>query len=146
MRITLVLLAALLLSACGAAASPSPAVTPPPTESPVVLEGSAWRATLVDGEEPAPGHDVTLQLGGGRVEGNTGCNSYGGDASLDEGRLVIGEVQMTLAACADPLPSRIEGAFLQILQEQPTVITDGSRLLLRGTSGEIVLEPGPPAG
>jgi heat shock protein HslJ len=134
----------LLVGACGAAASPSPAATPPPTEPPVVLEGSSWRATLVDGEEPAPGHAVTLELAAGRVGGNTGCNSYGGDASLDGGRLVIGEVQMTLAACADALPSRIEGAFLQILQERPTVITDGSRLLLRGATGEIVLEPGAP--
>ena len=52
---------------------------------------------------------------------------------------------MTLAACVDELPSRIEGAFLRILQDRPAVITDGSRLLLRGTIGEIVLEPGAPA-
>jgi heat shock protein HslJ len=142
---TLLVFAALVVSACGASASPSTSSLPSPTEPPLVLAGTSWRATLVDGEEPAPGHDVTLELGAGRVGGITGCNSYGGDASLDGGRLVVGEVQMTLAACADALPSRIEGAFVQILREGPTVITDGSRLLLRSQSGEIVLEPGPPA-
>jgi heat shock protein HslJ len=143
----LVLLVVLAAAGCGATASPSPSPSPsaPPTEPPLVLEGTSWRATLIGDEEPAPANPVSLALGAGRVEGNTGCNSYGADAELDGGRLVVGEVQTTLAACVEELPSRLEGEFLRILQERPAVVTDGTRLLLRGTSGEIVLEPGPPA-
>jgi heat shock protein HslJ len=137
------LMVALLTGACGAAASPAPSSAPPPTEPPLVLEGTSWRATLVGGDAPAPGHDVTLQFEPGRIGGSTGCNSFGGEASLEAGRLVVDEVQMTLAACADALPNRVEGTLLQVLSERPAIITDGSRLLLRGTSGEIVLEPGP---
>ena len=137
------LLVLLVAAACGATASPSPSA--PPTEPPFVLEGTSWRAILIAGEEPPPTNPVTLALNGGRVEGSTGCNSYGADARLESGRLVVDEVQMTMRACADELPNRLEGEFLRILQENPAVVTDGSRLLLRGTTGEIVLEPGPPA-
>ena len=142
-RLIAALLVLLVAAGCGATASPSPSA--PPTEPPLVLEGTSWRAILIADEEPAPANPVSLALDGGRVEGNTGCNSYGADAELDGGRLVVGEVQMTLAACVEELPSRLEGECLRILQERPAVVTDGTRLLLRGTSGEIVLEPGPPA-
>jgi putative lipoprotein len=128
-----------LLAACSSA-GPSPV----PTERPLTLEGTSWRATTVGGRVPPADHPVTLGFAGGKVEGSGGCNSYGGAARLDGGRLVADEIQMTLMACADPEPNEIEGTFIRILGERPTVTTDGSRLLLRGTSGEIVLEPGPP--
>lgn len=136
---SLFLLALAAVVACGGAPAPSG------TEPPIVLEGTAWRATLVGGEAPSPEHPVTLELSGGRIGGNSGCNSYGADARLQGGRLVVDEVQMTLAACVDPRPGRIEGSFLRILQDSPAVLVDGSRLVLRGSSGEIVLEPAPPA-
>jgi len=132
----LVALATVLLAGCAS----SPAATP----LPLTLDGTSWRATSVADNVPNLDHQVTLRFTDGRIEGSGGCNSYGGGGRLEDGRLVVDEIQMTLMACADPEPNDMEGTFLRILGERPMVITDGSRLLLRGASGEIVLEPGPP--
>jgi heat shock protein HslJ len=109
-----------------------------------VLEGTSWRATLVDGETPMVDNPVTLQFEPGRIGGRTGCNDYGADVRVENGRLVVGGVTTTMAACVDELPSRIEGVWLAILEGDPILVSDGARLMLRSEAGEAILEPGPP--
>jgi heat shock protein HslJ len=52
----------------------------------------------------------------GQVEGSSGCNSYGGPYSVQDGRLAFGEIVSTLMACEDQAVNDQEQEYLQALR------------------------------
>jgi len=116
-----------------------------PGTTPIVVEGVWWQAVSVDGRQPRAGAEPRLRLVGGRIEGTTGCNSFGGDARIVDARLEAPELAMTLIGCEDDVAG-IERAFMAVLAGAD-LATDGTNLILRGEGGEVVLAPGaaPPA-
>jgi len=52
---------------------------------------------------PVPGSQPTATFGLRRMSGNTGCNSFNGDYTLNDDKVLIGPLAQTQAACADPL-------------------------------------------
>ena len=88
------------------------------TLSLAVLEGTEWRLTDFDRNEPAPDEpEVTLAFEGGRIAGSSGCNRYfadveeGGDMP---GSISIGSAGSTQMMCPEPV-MEIEGRFLKRL-------------------------------
>jgi heat shock protein HslJ len=68
-----------------------------------------------------------------RAGGNTGCNSFGGRYTLEDGRIRFGELIMTRAACADSALNEQERRFTAALEAADRVEVDGGMLsLLRG--------------
>ena len=123
-----------------AACSSGPSLSPSP--DPPALVGVKWRVVSVAGRVPQPGHDITFTLdAAGRGGGETGCNSYGGRFSVEEGRLVMHELQSTAAICADPVAGGLERAFLETFESRPFIGLVPGELRLRGEAGEVVLVP-----
>lgn len=114
---------------------------PTPRHGPGVaaLDGSAWRIVSVDGIRVATARPTSIRFSNGRVEGNAGCNSFGGDYRQMGIRLETTRIISTKMACMGP-GMRIEGKVFGILSGPSqltynrdatlTISGGGSRMIL----------------
>ena len=132
-------LVATLVAACGAAgggASLSP--------SPLNLEGTTWRATLVRDAAPIAGAEPTMRFEGGQAGGTTGCNTYGGAYHIGAaGEFRIESMIMTEMAC-DGARGNQESAVIEILTaaDKFEVLADG-QIRISGAKGSITFAEDP---
>lgn len=108
------------VSASTPAADTTPAATAEGDEGDP-LANTSWQLTAfgsAGAETPVvPDSTVTLEFSAdGTAGGNTGCNSYGGDYTVEDDTLSFGEMVSTLMACADEAVMAQEQAYLQALQ------------------------------
>jgi heat shock protein HslJ len=89
---------------------------PPVRQGPGVaaLDGSAWRIVSVDGVRVATARPTSIRFSNGRVEGNAGCNSFGGAYRQAGIRLETTRIISTKMACIGP-GMQIEGKVFGIL-------------------------------
>jgi heat shock protein HslJ len=133
----LLLLAALVLAACGGTGQPGAESTPDPTGDWVLVEGRGpdGALALVDG---AP---VTLTIDGERWGGVAACNSYGGTVHLDGDRFAFDDgIAVTEMACLDEDVMRLESAYLAALQAAEQVELRDGQLVLSGPEVELVYD------
>jgi heat shock protein HslJ len=120
----------IVVAACAPTASPSP--------TPLAIEGVWWRAVSVNGVAPRTGAEPAFRLQDGRIEGTTGCNSFGGDARVVDGRLEAPELMQTLIGCEDAV-AEVERLFNQALASA-ALSTDGTRLIVTAPAAQFVFE------
>ena len=137
------LLAAIVLGlvACDDAAAPSngPIHGHPPT-----LAGTSWVIVSVAGQRPAPGVSAAMAFDATRVQGNGGCNGYGGGYRYERltGELRFDAIGMTAMACVEAPKMMLEGRLMQALGSANRATVDGNgagELVLSGPGGDIVL-------
>ena len=89
---------------------------PPVRHGPGVaaLDGSAWRIVSVDGMPAATARPTSIRFSNGRVEGNAGCNGFGGAYRQAGVRLETTRIISTKMACVGP-GMAIEGKVFTIL-------------------------------
>lgn len=82
---------------------------------------------------------ILFETGPDVATGSTGCNTYGGDYSVDGNSLSIGSIVATEIGCVDP-PGVMdqEREFLRILSAVTRFEIDDNRLRLISTDGELV--------
>ena len=107
------------------------------------LQGIEWRLThhLGPQGELVPivdGVMATATFIDGSVAGSTGCNRYHAPYRVDDDRLTIELIAMTMMAC-DPERSAVESAFTSALQAAATYAIAGDRLDLADANGRVVL-------
>ena len=129
--LALILLVATVAVACGSAAvsgSPGPAVQ---------LDGTSWKAILVVGQPPVAGREPTATFAGGRIQGTTGCNQYGGDYTLTGDSIAFGPLMSTMMGC-DAAIGEVEGRFNKALSGARSASIDAEgRLVIDGTAGAV---------
>ena len=159
--VLLAVLTAVLVAACASSsASPGPSDSPPPGSPPATgeppssppssppsaeggfgsLVGTGWRVVRIDDVVPVAGSEPTIAFKEGRIEGTTGCNSYGGSVEIHGSSMEAGDMAMTLIGCSDPI-SEMERAFLAALAGADELAAQGANLVIRGSAGEILLRP-----
>ncbi len=70
------------------------------TVAEVDLTGTAWVAEFIEGQPVSDGVRSTVTFeDGGRIAGNTGCNSFLGSYQISGDRLVIGPLAVTKRLC-----------------------------------------------
>lgn len=92
----------------------------------------------VDGE-PIPqidGSPVTLNVTGTDLGGTSGCNSYGGQFTLDGSAISIGDLVSTLMACS-PEVMAVEVPFTHALSRVDTVAIERGDLVMTGPGIEL---------
>ncbi len=119
----------LLLSAC-AAGGPS-------------LAGTSWKLVSYGSKTAqtaaTAGVDTNLTFGAdGKLGGNLGCNSMGGEYTLSGQKLTFINIYATEMACQEPQMTQESTAF-QILQGETTFKVDGDVLTITSTDGNRVL-------
>jgi heat shock protein HslJ len=118
-------------------------------ETAATVEGPTWRlrslGEMDERELAAAPRGVTARFSGGRVEGSSGCNQYGGTYTIEGDRLTVGQVAGTMMACPEP-QMKVENAFRAAFIGQSRFSTSGSRLTLAAANGATLVfeaEPSP---
>ncbi len=132
--------AATLALALGAAPAAALYLAPPTIQS--LIEGPTWRLTRLGsktgdtllGTSRAP----TVRFASGRVEGNSGCNTFGGGYEFDPSQLVIGSLRSTTMACIGK-SMEIEAAFTRAFSGALDYDLEAGTLTLTSASGEVLV-------
>ncbi len=74
----------------------------------------------------------------GEVNGNTGCNNFGGVYTLDGGSISLGNLALTMMACESPLGEQ-ESEVLEALQAPMRYVIEDRLLKIFYANGEKVL-------
>jgi heat shock protein HslJ len=70
----------------------------------------------------------------GKVTGSTGCNSFGGLATVEGNKITFGDLVMTKMAC-DGGAGALEASVLLVLEQPVTYRIDGAKLILDAPDG-----------
>ena len=122
------LLALLILAACAGGNSASIAGT--------------W--SLVSYGDPAnptpaaPDVETSIEFKDGQVNGNVGCNGFGGGYEVDGNTITFDQIVSTLMFCEGPVGDQ-ETATLSVLQETATFALDGDTLTITSADGSSVI-------
>ena len=84
------------------------------------------------------GTNVTLDVKGDGIGGFSGCNSYGGKATMNEGAFQVREVSSTARGCAKPI-NRQEGAYRRALSKSTSYRVQNGRLEMQDAADETTL-------
>jgi heat shock protein HslJ len=85
------------------------------------------------------GTRIELRFGtDGRLLATAGCNHLGAEADLDDGRLVVGELEMTMMGC-DPPRAEQDTWLSAFLRSRPALRLTGDELVLDGGGTRITL-------
>jgi heat shock protein HslJ len=151
---TIMLILVLLAAALAACAAPgaAPDTTPTPVDADPVppqtgngeLTGTRWvlESYGAPGAEVAavPGTEVTLSFeADGQAVGSAGCNSYGGQYTLQNGTVRFQEIIRTLMLCAEDAVNQQEELFLSALDAAGDYEVEGDRLRIYFNNRNAVL-------
>ena len=113
------------------------------TEEPAVSPVGSWQLTSYGpANSPLPAVEDT-QAGmtfneDGTVTGNSGCNEFGGNYTVEGDQVTFSEIVSTLIACEEPLMSQ-EQVVLEVMADSATYNIDGNTLRLTGDGMVLVL-------
>ncbi len=114
------------------------------------LSGTEWRLVAMNGKAPLEDrssmgeHTITLLFQDAELEGNAGCNSYGGRYEVDGARLRYPGVGIwsTAVACFSEDGTDFmsqEEMYLRTLRQADSYLIAGDRLELMSAGGEPIL-------
>lgn len=117
------------------------ACSPKSTSASIV---GTWKLTAygpADSPTPAvPDVEATIKFDSdGKLGGSGGCNSLGGDYTVEGDQITFGPIVSTLMACADPIMAQ-EAAVTQVMFETATYKIDGNTLTITRDGNVLVFE------
>ncbi len=83
------------------------------------------------------GSTLTADFAAKEVQGESGCNSFGGPYTLTGQKIVLGPLRSTLKACTDPALQTQEQHYVAALEMSTTFLVSGDRLELFRADGGI---------
>ena len=87
----------------------------------------------------APDVDTSIMFTeDGRVEGNVGCNGFGGDYTMDGNTITFGPIVSTLMLCEGPVGDQ-ETTTLNVLAETATFVIEGDTATITSADGSSVI-------
>jgi heat shock protein HslJ len=131
---------AVLLTACGAAATDP---TASPSATPGSLEGRTFVSAFVTrGGAPfqlEPNTNLRITFQNGRVTASAGCNTISGAVAIQGNLLVVSELATTDMACAPPPLMAQEQWFAGVVGSRPTLALDGDNLTITAPNTVIAM-------
>ena len=86
----------------------------------------------------APDVETSIEFKDGQMNGNVGCNGFGGDYTVNGDALEFGPVMSTMMFCEGPVGEQ-ELATLAVLKESATFVLDGNMLTITSADGASVI-------
>ena len=87
----------------------------------------------------APDVDTSIVFGAdGKVNGNVGCNGFGGDYTVEGNTVTFGQIVSTLMFCEGPVGDQ-ETTTLNVFAGSATFVMDGDTLTITSTDGSSVI-------
>ena len=85
--------------------------------------------------------DTSIEFKDGKLNGNVGCNSFGGDYKVNSDQLTFGPIVSTMMACLNQSGDQ-EMATLAVLQNTAKFTASGNTMTISSADGKsaIVLE------
>lgn len=120
--------ATLVLAACGSDSASG--------DSPE-LDGRDFVSTNVEGHELAEGTDIRISFADGAFTANAGCNTLGGDYTLDGNTLEVGPMFGTEMGCEPSLMDQ-DVWLTEFLTLAPTVLLEDDKLTLADDDGTTI--------
>lgn len=102
------------------------------------LGGTEWALVSLYGSPPLGGTNATLSIDSDGIRGFSGCNSYGGKATMNEGAFEVREVASTAKGCAEPV-LRQEETYRRALSNSASYRTRDDYLEMQDATGETTL-------
>ncbi len=131
---------ALAVAACNGAQSPE---TQDMAKSSVAVDQGRWDIASINGNPPVSGVESWLEidLAGGSVTGNAGCNNFFASFKGDLDNLQMGPVGGTKKMCpGDPMAQ--EAVVYEILSSATAMrISPTGELVVESSSGEMTAKP-----
>jgi len=131
---------AMTATAPAATSTASVATPAAPTTANPLAHTEWWLESLgpAGSEQPAgAGRTVTLNFEAEtQVSGSAGCNSYGGQYQIQDGKITFGQIVHTMMACADTQVMQQEQEYLQALQTTSEYTLSGGQLTITYDSGK----------
>ena len=129
-RAVLALAAVLTVAAC----SSGSAATQPPN-----LDGTKWRVVEIAGAPTYGANPPTVSFGNGRIRGDSGCNTFTANLTVDQTTIDVGSINSTLRLCEGDV-GQIETQFMRALVGASSFAFDAEgNLVLDGDGGEVQL-------
>lgn len=125
--------------------------TPSPIPSRSELDGTYWLLTAIEDRKPLPESGITLEFGGGRMFGESGCNRYQSEYTARRGVLALaGHFGTTTMYCTPRALRLQENVYQGTLHSAAGYRLDDDRLELTNEDGGTTLMferiPPPPEG
>lgn len=139
-------LAALLMTATlGACAAPSGSGDAAPAPLQQLPDGTAWRldSSSFKGLEAGAGTGIRMAFSDGKVNGDSGCNRFFGEAKISEGRLVLGPIASSKRACLGPRAESEQALFSALRQLDQAFMVNGQLRLTTADGAELVFVDDP---
>jgi len=105
------------------------------------LKGTAWSLVEINGQPILDGTAPTLVFDADGVGGNGSCNTFGGDYTLDNGKLTIEQIFSTLMYCDGVMEQ--ESAYFTALQEAAGYQIKEGNLQILNADGQVTLTLSP---
>ena len=86
----------------------------------------------------APNVDTSITFDAGKINGNVGCNSFGGDYSISGNQVAFDSIMSTLMACEEPRMQQ-ESAVLSIFVGTADFQLNGDMLTIASADGNFVV-------
>lgn len=87
----------------------------------------------------APDVDTSIEFGSdGQMNGNVGCNGFGGEFKVDGDTIKLGPVMSTMMFCEGPVGDQ-EIATIAVFQGSATFVLDGGTLTITSADGNSVI-------
>ena len=104
------------------------------------LSRQTFVSTEVTGHQLVSGTTVTLEFpNGAELSAKAGCNSMGGNFSVERGVLIVEGMRSTLIGCSPELQAQDDWVS-SFLSSKPKVASDGQNLRLTGPDASIAFE------
>ena len=107
-----------------------PIVAPPRAP---VIEGN-WEVQSIEGRPVRGPRAATISFSGNRINGNSGCNNFGGSFRFERGYLITGPLMSTKMACMGPAMMQ-EQAITRLLGQRLSVSTNRDGKLVLSATG-----------
>jgi len=130
--------AALVLAACGSESTSGE--SPEPDSRDFVstsVDGRDFVSTSVDGHELVEGSDIRISFADGTLTANAGCNTLGGDYTLDDDTLQVGPMFGTEMGCEPALADQ-DAWLTEFLTSAPSVLLEDDKLTLADDDGTTI--------